>query len=72
LGVRTHTVWAGNAADRMFEDLIANPKELERVQRLFLERAVAAMRDVGMTEDQISEALGRHDPQPATVRPIGH
>jgi hypothetical protein len=32
------------------------------------DRAVAAMRDVGMSDDQINEALGRHDPEPATFQ----
>ena len=53
----------------MFDDLTADPAELEKIQLLFLERAVAAMRDVGMSDDQIDEALGRHDPEPATFRP---
>ena len=48
----------------MFEDVTANPAELEKIQLLFLERAVSAMRDVGMSDEQIDEALGRRDPVP--------
>ena len=66
LGNRNGAVTKG-PTNRMFEDVTANPVELDQVQRLFLERAVAAMRDVGMTDDQINEALGRHE-EPASFQ----
>lgn len=57
----------GHRTDRMQNDATATHVELEHIQLIFLERAIAAMRDVGMTDDQIDEALGRHDMEPPTL-----
>lgn len=54
----------------MFEETTISAVELEHIQLIFLERAVSAMRDVGMTDRQIDEALGRHDSEPAAFLQI--
>jgi hypothetical protein len=53
----------------MFENLTADPVKLEQLQLIFLQRAVAALRESGMSDDQIDEALGRRNPHPLARRP---